>query len=291
MSVQNGSDRALCSIILKAAHEHSLVIEGECCNLLRRLHMAWGEFGTILLPLWSTEWSHSVRGVKTLVHFHRPQWHKFSLTRRYDCQSAPSAQQGNMAEDKNWAIIKFFEAGLLFFVIKLWILCPASCQSCLHLYTKHVNSITLAQVFQVWCFANYSNDYILLYLLVSGKAYAFFPEYILIFKNWINNWWMKSILCLGVWVLYMLANCHTVMWCVVRPCWKSNVFIAVPNGHTQSQHKKATGTEKGGDSGGVFKYGVNSTYFQKLSPGRQSQWCTQQFWSHRTSLSLNESEM
>lgn len=73
MSVQNGSDRALYSIILQAAHEHALVIEGECCNLLRRLHVAWGEYGTILLPLWSPEWSHSVRGAKTLVHFHRPR--------------------------------------------------------------------------------------------------------------------------------------------------------------------------------------------------------------------------
>lgn len=51
MSGQNGSDRALYSIILRADHEHSLVMEGECCNLLRRLHVAWGEFGTILLPL------------------------------------------------------------------------------------------------------------------------------------------------------------------------------------------------------------------------------------------------
>lgn len=35
---------------------------GECCNLLRRLHVARGELGTILLPLRSTERSHSVRG-------------------------------------------------------------------------------------------------------------------------------------------------------------------------------------------------------------------------------------
>ena len=112
MSVQNGTDRVLYSLILQAALEHSSVIEGECCNLLRRLHMAWGEYGTILLPLRGKEWSHSVRGAKTLVHFHRPRWHKFSLTRRYDCQSAPSAQWGNGARDRNLSRRTHYEVSL-----------------------------------------------------------------------------------------------------------------------------------------------------------------------------------
>lgn len=70
---------SLYSTMLQAPHEHLFVIEGECCNLLRRLHMAWGEYRTILLTLWSTEWSHSVRRAKTLVYFHPPRCHEFSL--------------------------------------------------------------------------------------------------------------------------------------------------------------------------------------------------------------------
>ncbi len=112
MSVQNGSEGTLYSIILWAEHEHSWLIEGECCNLLRRLHVARGEFGTILLPLWSTERSHSGRGAKTLVHFHQPWWHKFSLTCRYDCQSASSAQRGNRAGDRNLGGLSHYEVSL-----------------------------------------------------------------------------------------------------------------------------------------------------------------------------------
>lgn len=70
MSGQNGSDRALYSINLGVEHEHSLVIDWEGCNLLRRLHMAWGEFGTLLLPLGSTVRSRCVRAAKTLAYIH-----------------------------------------------------------------------------------------------------------------------------------------------------------------------------------------------------------------------------
>lgn len=119
---------------------------GGCCNLLRRLHVARGEFGTILLPLWSTERSHSVRRAETLVHFHWPLWHKFPPTRWYDCQSAPWAQRGNMAGDREpqqaeplWA---FLDGAWLLFVIKHQIPRPdSSCQSFPYRLAKHVNAL------------------------------------------------------------------------------------------------------------------------------------------------------
>lgn len=99
---QNGSDRALYSITLGVEPELSLVIDWEGCNLLRRLHMAWGEFGTLLLPLGSTVRSHRVRAAKTLAYIHWPVWHKFSLTNWYDCQSAATAQGTESSIGLSW---------------------------------------------------------------------------------------------------------------------------------------------------------------------------------------------
>lgn len=113
LSVEDGSDKALYSIILQAAHEPLLVIEGECCNLLRRLHLPWGEFGTILLALCSTEWSRSLRGAQTLVHFRWPSWHKFFLKCWNDCRSSRLAHWRKRWRVKNhsklsWMHSSFF---------------------------------------------------------------------------------------------------------------------------------------------------------------------------------------
>lgn len=97
-------------------------------------------------------------GAKTLVHFHRPRWHKFSLTRWYDCQSAPSAQWGEQGRGQKTQraepLWSFLEAGLLLFVTRHHIPCPDSCQSCLYLYAKHVNKNTLSQHFQIHLLAS-----------------------------------------------------------------------------------------------------------------------------------------
>lgn len=130
------------------------------CNLLRRLHMACGEFRTILLPLWRTEGSHSVRRAKTLVHFQRPWWHTFSLTRRYDCQSAPSVQRGNSAGDKDLRTLSHYEVSskqdCSFYVVRHQIPRPDSCQSCPYLrarkqeHTRTALPSSCSQIFVFW---------------------------------------------------------------------------------------------------------------------------------------------
>lgn len=132
MCVGDGSDRAPCSTVLQTAHKHFLVIEGECCNLLRRLHMAQGEFGTILLALWSTEWSYSVRGAKTLVHFHQPSWHKFSLTCWNDYQSSLLAQWKDRTRDRKYCGLSLKPDCSFFFFLR--IPCPE--------YVTHMNMNT-----------------------------------------------------------------------------------------------------------------------------------------------------
>lgn len=120
MSVQNESDRgAIVFHHTAIPHKHSLVMEGECCNLQRRLHMARGEFGTILLPLWSTEWSLSVKGARTLVPFHQPWWDKFPL--KHDMMAnlihRHSRRTGRgQTPQQAGPLWSFFEAGMQFFL-------------------------------------------------------------------------------------------------------------------------------------------------------------------------------